>query len=100
MLSFLVLIQKQPTVWIIVIFDPYLTVFLSKVVETGLLPEKPGDMLLALFGHLLSPLPLLLLHLILLFIRLGHLPMLQEPDGRESYHNTTFKTKHFIFPIV
>lgn len=55
----------------------------SKLVEAGLSPEKPGDVLLALFGHLLSPLPLLLLYLILLFICLGHLPLLQEPNGRE-----------------
>lgn len=51
--------------------------------EGELSPEKPGDVLLAPFGHLLSPLPLLLLDLILPFIRLSYLPMLQEPDGKE-----------------
>lgn len=83
MLSFLVLIQKQATVWVIVISDPHFTVFLPKPEESGLLPEKPGHVLLAPFGHLLSPLPLLPLYLVLLFICLGHLSVLQEPDGRE-----------------
>lgn len=73
----------------------FYTDFNSKVVEAGLSPEKPGDVLLAIFGHLLSPLPLLLLYLILLFISLGHLPLLQEPDGREL---PPLKPKSWFFP--
>ena len=40
-------------------------------------------MLLSSLGHLLPPLPLLLLHLVLLLIRLCDLPLLQQPDAQE-----------------
>lgn len=66
----------------------------------GFSPEKLGDVHLAVLGHLLSPLPLLLLHLILLFICLGHLPVLQEPGGRELTQRQPLKPKHLIPPIV
>lgn len=46
-------------------------------------PEEPGDVLFSSLLHLLPPLPLLLLHLVLLFISLCHFSLLQEP-GRDD----------------
>lgn len=61
-----------------------LSVPLQAVQRQSSSPEEPGDVLLPHLGHLLPPLPLLLLYLILLFICLCYLPHLQEPDGREE----------------
>lgn len=44
-------------------------------------PEKSGHVLLPSLGHLLPPLPLLLLHLVLHFICLCYLPLLQQSDN-------------------